>query len=248
MKKEHIISILGILLIWQILAMVVQRTILIPFPLDTLRTFLQLWVDPLTYQSIGITLFRECIGFFISLTIALVFSILASEIDWFHRLFQPIAILAKTIPNISYIILALIWFGSEGAVSFVTFMILFPVFYNAFENRLSLENKDKYEIDLLYKDTFLNRLKMKIFPVLKYEIFQTSKTAASLGLKVGVMAEILGSVQLGIGKQLYYAKINLYTDLLIAWTFVLILLSLLIDLVINQLIAYSKKEESAWRN
>jgi NitT/TauT family transport system permease protein len=71
----------------------------------------------------------------------------------------------------------------------------------------------------------------------------TGKTAAGLGLKVGIMAEILGQVRSGIGRSMNYARLNLDTAGIVAWTIVIILLSVGIDLLFSWLQAQRMKEE-----
>jgi len=243
MKKGHVLSILILLVLWQMAAVSVGNDILIPFPLETLRCFASLFAQPMFYQAVGSTILRVTRGFILSLVLAMVIAVLAERYETFRSLFAPIQIITRTIPNISYMILALIWLGSEGAVSAVSFMILFPVFYNAFINCLSSEDPALRDVDLLYPETFLMRLRSRILPVLLIEILQTGRTAAGLGLKVGIMAEILGQVRTGIGRQMNFARLNLDTTGILAWTLVIILISVLSDRTFSWLLTEKKKEE-----
>ncbi|MBP3892097.1 MAG: hypothetical protein J6D29_07980 [Solobacterium sp.] len=242
MKKEHWISIGCLLILWYVCAALIQNTILIPYPHEVLFYFGNMIFKSDSYLAIGMTLFRVLKGFVISFLLALGVVLLIDRFPRFGLYFQPINILAKTIPNVSYMILALIWLGSEGAISLVVFMILFPIFFNGLNGRLKEEMEHYQDIETLYPETFLSKLKYCTFPLIKEEMINTSKTALSLALKVGVMAEILGSAQIGIGRQLYLAKINLDTARLIAWTLVIILLSVLFDLVFHSIALRNKKE------
>ena len=142
-----------------------------------------------------------------------------------------------------YIVMALIWLGAEGAVSAVSFMILFPVFCNAFANRLEGTDRFLKEAERLYPETFWYRLRYRILPELWPEILATGKTAAGLGLKVGIMAEILGQVRDGIGRSMNYARLNLDTPVIVAWTIVIIAISVIIDRIFSWLQAQQMKEE-----
>jgi NitT/TauT family transport system permease protein len=195
------------------------------------------------YRAVASTVLRVFRGFILSMMAALITSVLAERFDSFRHLFAPIQIITRTIPNISYMILALIWLGSEGAVSAVSFMILFPVFYNAFMNCLGNEDPSLKDVDLLYPETFPVRLRTRILPILVLEILRTGKTAAGLGLKVGIMAEILGQVRTGIGRQMNFARLNLDTTGILAWTLVIILISLVSDRIFDWLLTEKNKEE-----
>ncbi|MDO5122830.1 MAG: hypothetical protein Q4D46_12195, partial [Erysipelotrichaceae bacterium] len=95
---------------------------------------------------------------------------------------------------------------------------------------------------------FFGKLRYRTMPLILTEILTTGKTAASMGFKVGVMAEVIGQVRIGIGRQMSYARLYLQTDRLIAWTAVIIIISILLDQLFDLLILYRKKEEQRWRN
>jgi NitT/TauT family transport system permease protein len=243
MKKEHVFSVAFLLILWEIAAVSVGNDILIPYPLDTVSAFASLFMSASFYETVASTILRVFRGFILSMGAALVTAILSDWSVTFRRLFAPVQMITRTIPNISYMILALIWLGSEGAVSAVSFMILFPVFHNAFANCLLNEDPSLKDAELLYPETFGMRLKTRVIPMLVPEILRTGKTAASLGLKVGIMAEILGQVRTGIGRSMNYARLNLDTTGILAWTLVIILISLLSDRIFDWLITEKSKEE-----
>lgn len=233
MKKEHLVTILLLLVVWTIGASLVHNDILIPYP----HQVLQFLVDNIStskfWLTIGITILRTSRGFLLSLFCALVLSICCFLNQKIYHFFQPIYMILKTIPNVSYIILALIWLGAEGSVSIVTCMILFPVFFNSFMNCLFYQDKDILDAAWIYEDTTWNKLKFWLFPLLKGEILHTGKTAASLGFKVGIMAEILGQVRIGIGRSIQFQRLDLNTSGILAWTLVVILISFFFDLLFS---------------
>ena len=243
MKKEHVFSVILILIVWQAAAVSVSNDILIPYPLETLSRTIALFQSRAFYQAVGSTLLRVTRGFLLSFTAALLVSILSDRFPVFHRCVAPVLVITKTIPNISYIVIALIWLGAEGAVSAVSFMILFPVFANAFTNRLMGTDQSLRDAERMYPETFLYRLKYRVLPDLVPEMLTTGKTAAGLGLKVGIMAEILGQVRTGIGRSMNYSRLNLDTAGIVAWTIVIILLSVLIDRIFDWLQTQLMKEE-----
>lgn len=243
MKKEHGITVAVVLFLWLILAYVIHNDILLPYPHQVL---LYLYENIFTFQfwmSIGITILRTSRGFLFSLILALVFSICSFLNKKFYCFLEPIYIILKTIPNVSYIILALIWLGAEGSVSLVTFMILFPVFFNGFFNHLQNQNSDIIDATKIYADTTWNTFRFWLFPELEGEILQTGKTASSLGFKVGIMAEILGQVRVGIGRSIQFNRLDLNTSGIFAWTLVVILISLLFDSIFQILERRRKQKE-----
>ena len=241
MKKEHIITITVLIIFWWITAISVGNNVLIPTPLEVIQSLINILSKGSSYYAIFKTLIRVIQGYFISLIISLIISILADRFNTIRMLFEPIQILTKAIPNISYIIITLIWLGSEGSVWVICLLVLFPVLFNNFMFTLDSEDKDLKDIEKIYPETFINTTRLRTLPLLYETVLTSSKTALGLGLKIGVMAEILGQVKVGIGKQLYYARLYLDTAELFAWTIIIIIVSVFIDSIFNILIKF--KEE-----
>jgi len=231
MKKEHIIT-YGILIgLWYFSAWRIGNDILLPYPHQVFLSLLHYFKDPVFWKSALLTTGRVLSGFMVSLILALIFSILSYLNDTVRRLLEPVVTILRTIPNVSYMILALIFLGAEGSVAVITCMILFPVLFNGLFNCLLSEPQNLRDVEALYPASLSDRLFLKILPQLKMEILRTGKTAASLGFKVGVMAEILGQVRMGLGRRINYAKASLDTSGIMALTIVMILISILIDRV-----------------
>jgi NitT/TauT family transport system permease protein len=247
MKKEHLITTAVLLILWQTAAICVHNDILIPSPMQTMSWLFSSLQSAKFYSAVGASVYRIMGGWLISMAAALVLSIICYLVPVFARLFEPLQILTRTIPNVSYIIIDLIWLGSEGAVRLVCFLILFPIFMNGFMNALQRESRDTRDAEAIYPETVPERIRKRILPELGAEIFSTGKTAASMGFKVGVMAEILGSVQNGIGRSINFCRLDLNTAGILGWTIVLIVLAACIDTLfgkINNIV----KEEQGWKD
>ncbi len=236
MRKEKIFTWIFLLLLWQLFAISVSNDILVPYPMDVLETLLDNLRKALFYESISATLIRVIKGFSISFLLAVILAILSNRFPKFRVLFEPIQVLTKSIPNISYIIITLVWFGSETSVSIIGFLVLFPIFYNNFIFSMDSEPQELKDIEQIYPESFVETVKSKTLPLLAPTMLSSSKIALGLGIKVSVMAEILGQVRIGIGKQLYFARINLDTASLFAWTIVIIVICFIIDGIFDQLI------------
>lgn len=243
MKKQHLSCIILFILLWSLSAYIVRNDILIPFPKDVCISLLNILRKKSTYISLIFTIYRVIKGYLFSILLALFLACLTFENKALRSFIEPIVVLIKTIPNISYIILAIIWLGSEGSVSAVTFMILFPICFNAFVSKLDDLQRRLKDVIHIYKSSFLEIVKICILPELYIEMIQTSITAISMGLKVAVMAEILAAVRIGVGKQLNYARINLNTSDLIAWTFIILILSYVLNYIFQLLLQWRLKEE-----
>lgn len=240
---KKILCIALILVIWQLIAVSVDNNILIPSPLETIMSIFSLLMKPGTWTSIAITLMRVIRGLCLSLLLSLFLLFLYEANHRTEKWFAPIVTLISSIPNISYMILAIIWLGSEGSVSIVTMMVLFPVTFQGLFSSILDEEESLKDVQVLYKETFLYRVRYHLLPMLSITILRTMKTALQLGFKVGIMAEIVASVRTGIGRSMHFANLNLNTAEVLSWTIIIILLSMCITALIDKLLELRMQHE-----
>lgn len=240
-KKEYIITTMLIIAFWYILANLVNNDVLIPYPFITLKEVILILFDLSFYDSLIATLLHVFSACFYSLIIALLLAISGYEFKTIRYFFEPLNMIIKTIPNISYIIIILIWFGSTKSVSIICFLILFPMIYSNILYSLDNINKQYHDVELIYHENFIDSLRYHLIPYLLPLILNNLKTSFSLGFKVGVMAEILGQAPKGIGRLLQIAKLNLNMTHIFAYTIIIIMICLLIDIIFNNLIHFYEK-------
>lgn len=240
-KKEYIITCMLIISLWIFLAYKVKNDVLIPYPLATLAYLFKVLSDASFYQAMGATLFRVFAASFISLLLALVIGIGGYRFKVIRYLFEPLHMIIKTIPNISYIIIILIWFGSNKSVGIICFLIIFPMIYANIVYSLDSMDKKYHDVELIYHESFSNTLFFHLMPYLYPLILSNLKTCISLGFKVGVMAEILSQAAVGLGRLLQIAKLDLNMTAIFAYTIIIILICILIDLVFDIFIHFYQK-------
>lgn len=241
MKKEQGITIVLLLILWQVGAMKLANDILLPMPLDVLSRMLHDIQSFSFYQTLFLTLQRMLIGLACSFVSAMVLALMAGSSKRFRAFIQPLIVLGQTIPNISYIIFLLILVGSEGSVTIISFLVLFPLFYANILLAQDMLDSDLKDVLRLYPDTLFKMIfKVKI-PMLWPYLFSCFRTAFGLGLRVCVMSELLGQVRIGIGRQMSLARLNLDTTSLFAWTIWIILISAIADILFSRLQRWIEK-------
>ncbi len=229
MKKQSAITIFILLMLWFFLSLSIGNDILLPNPVQVIEKMINQIQSPVFYQTIFLTLIRMLKGLGFSLLLAMMIAVFQDIIPSLKDYFNPINALIKTIPNISYIIIILIWFGSEISVTIITFLILFPTFYSSLTLGFDQFNKSTIELFKMYPVTF-NEKYIKIAPkiILPY-LINSLKLSFGLGFKVSIMAEILGQVKGGVGRQMHFSKINLDMVSIFAWTLWIVLICGLFD-------------------
>ena len=239
MKKAYFLGLFVIISLWSIASLLINNDILIPYPWVVLTYMSEQILTLSFYITLKATILRLLNGVIISLIIALILGILAIRFKWFHNLFAPIEILLKAIPNMTYIIMAIIWLGKEKSATLVIVLVIFPILYKNIEYGLTIHNQDLREVLLIYPEKFSQVLSKILLPQLLPQLAVGLKSVVGLGFKVCVMAEIIAFTNLGIGRYLYLAMINLNMTMLFAYSIWVILIAFsfdtLFELLINKL-------------
>ncbi|MEG0264394.1 MAG: ABC transporter permease subunit [Erysipelotrichaceae bacterium] len=230
MKKRYFtIGCVLIITSWWLGAYFMDNSYILPTPQAVVTSMMHQLTSPDFYRIVLTTLTRSSMGLLFAFIAALLFALCSYYSSILLGLLTPIITLAKSVPNISYIIIILIWFGREVSATIITFLILFPMFYSNFLT--GLESKDKKLCDVLkiYPLSKFNQIIKIDLPMLKPFIAASMSSGIGLAFKVGVMAEILGQVDQGIGRELQYCRINLDMAGIFAWTIWIIILLVILE-------------------
>ena len=227
--SKKAVIILFWLILWQLLAAAVQNQILLVSPLDTLRALSELISTPEFWSSIRFSFFRICLGFLMAFGAGLSTGALAYKIPVVGEFLAPPIHLMKSIPVASFVILALIWTGSENLSVFISFMVVYPVIHVSTLAGLHSADPKLLEMARVFHVPAWRQILYIYRTALYPYLASTLKTALGMGFKSGIAAEVIGVPDGSIGAGLYMAKIYLSTAELFAWTFVIIVISILFE-------------------
>lgn len=236
--KRIVLTCLSILLIpvaWQLLSWQMAQPQLIPSFPDLIRALLRLVYTPGFLVSIGTTCLRACVGLLLSLAAASITAFLLNRSEAIRFLFMPWLSLLRSVPVISFILLALIFLNPEMIPLLIAFLTMYPLLT---ENLLKglMNRRDSWKI--LARKFHLNawnRLFQINYPQLKPYLFSGLASAVGFGWRAIIMGEVLSQCVDGIGKRMKEAQVFIDVPELIAWTLVAIVLSWLTDKLISRL-------------
>lgn len=236
--KRIVLTCLSILLIpvaWQLLSWQMAQPQLIPSFPDLIRALLRLVYSPGFLVSIGTTCLRACVGLLLSLAAASITAFLLNRSEAIRFLFMPWLSLLRSVPVISFILLALIFLNPEMIPLLIAFLTMYPLLT---ENLLKglMNRRDSWK--MLARQFHLNawnRLFQIYYPQLKSYLFSGLASAVGFGWRAIIMGEVLSQCVDGIGKRMKEAQVFIDVPELIAWTLVAIVLSWLTDKLISRL-------------
>ena len=224
------------LVVWQIAAVIVDQPLFLPSVPLAFENAVKIVQEELFWRNIGITFYRVVMGLTISSIIAVVLAVLSSQAKWIERFFSPFVVTVKSIPTMSIIILALVWFKSGTVPIFVSFMICFPMIYSNVLSGIKHIDPVLLEFCEIHKISPKKRLLEVIFPsVMPY--FRTAFfVAIGFCWKSTIAAEVLSAPKLSMGYQLYLSKLYLDTPRLFGWTIIIVSFTMLIEHLLNKII------------
>lgn len=224
------------IMVWQIAVWIVDLPLLFPSPLDVMSKLKELLIDKSFYlatlSSFGRILFGIIIGVFLGALMALVCSF--SKI--INDFFLPFVSIVKSTPIVAFVFLVNIFIGNEKTVVVICALMVFPIiFANVFQGIKSID-KDLSELCKVYKIPFAKKLIVLYLPTVMPYFISALLSAVGLAWKAGIAAEVLCTPKISIGIEIFNSKQYIeYIDLF-AWTFTVVILSLIFEFVITKIL------------
>lgn len=244
MKKKPLIDhkwlrnsiIIGIwLLIWQLVSLWVNNSILLVGPVETVLVLLGKIVKSSFWQTILGSLWRIAAGFLAGWLLGMILAAGSCCSKWLEAILEPVMLLMKTMPVASFVVLFLIWFRTSTLAVVISLFVVLPnVYLNTLEGMKSTERK-LLEMAAVYKLHPLDRFFYIYRPALRPFWESSMRISVGMSWKAGVAAEVIGTPDFSIGEQLYMSKIHLDTAGVLAWTAVIIGISLLCEKIFLKL-------------
>lgn len=217
------------ILIWQLLSMLVgSRLLLLPSPLDTLRSMGEIVSSKSGWQSIGMTVVRILAGFLLGCAVGIGFAVLTSHSRVFDWLLRPLRSLIKTTPITSFALILLVSVISGAVPVIVAMIVVIPMIWQTTEEAIINRDVHLSEMAKIYLSPW-KKLRYVTLPQVLPQFFASASTALGFAWKAVITAEILALPKLGIGRQMQFHKIHVEIPELFAWTLLVILLSVILE-------------------
>jgi NitT/TauT family transport system permease protein len=215
--------------IWQVAYWIIGRDIYVPSPFSVFVALYELVQQPSFWKTVFFSIYRVAVGLLLSIVLGVFFGILAGLHSLFYEVMRPMMSAIKSTPVISFIIIALLWFSSTNVPIFISFLLCFPIVWTNIIAGIHNVDAKLLEMAKIYRVKPLAILRHIYLPSIMPYFSAAVLTAFGLGWKVSVTAEVLSHPRNAIGSNLHSAKAYLDTPALFAWTFVVIVLSILFE-------------------
>lgn len=214
---------------WQAFAVMAGQPELIPSLPRLARTLGELLVSDGFYQSVGATLCRGILGMSLSLVCAIGMAGLFARFEWVHELFRPLLAIMRSIPVISFILLALIFLNPESIPLMIAFLTMFPLLTENLTRGILGLRPGLSIMARQFRIKRSNVLCQIIYPQLKPFLYSGLASATGFGWRAIIMGEVLSQCTAGIGSEMKRAQNFIAVPELLAWTIIAVLISFLFD-------------------
>ena len=225
--------------VWAAAAHFVANEWILPSIPTVIESLVEMATSPESdfWVSIVFSMIRVIFGLSVATLSAIVLAALAFRFSIIHDILKPPVAIIKATPVVSFIFIAFIIFSKnmEAFPPFIAGLIVFPVVYESLYAALKKTPRELIEVSEVFGCTWLERLRYLWIPCSLPDFITSVKTSIGLAWKSGIAAEALFAIpsMTGIGQGLFDAKSMLYVDRQFAWTLVIILLSLTVELIFS---------------
>lgn len=207
----------------------IYGSFVLPSPVQTLSAMGDIARMPSFASAIGETTARALFGF----ALAAGFGTLVGAIAGFSfaamRLLKPVVAVVLGVPPISWIVLALIWFGATGGSAIMTVVVAaLPISFAGALEGVATRDRSLDAMARVFGAGPFRRFRTVTLPHLLSYLFPAWTTTVGTAWKVTVMAELLANAG-GIGGEIATARALFDIPQVTAWTALVVVFALATD-------------------
>jgi NitT/TauT family transport system permease protein len=137
----------------------------------------------------------------------------------------PFLVVMQSVPVMSVIILAIIWFSTDNVAVFSVFLMTLPIVAIGTEEGIRAMDPGLLKMAAIYRLNRSQRLLSIILPSVVPFVVAGLNASLALTWKVVVAAEVLAQPLHAVGTGMALAKVRLETEAVMAWTLTAVVLS-----------------------
>ena len=216
---------------WEIAALLIHQRILLVTPVAVARRLCTIWRVEGFARAIWFSFYHIAGGFLLGLILGCLLAYLAAKHPVVETLLWPWMATIKSVPVASFVVICLIWLSARNLSVFISFLIVIPSLFLTVLEGLRAENRWRREVATVFQLPWRKRFRYIELPKLRPFLLSACRVTTGMAWKAGIAAEIIGVPNGSIGKMLYTAKIYLDTDDLLAWTVIIVVISVVAEKV-----------------
>ena len=154
---------------------------------------------------------------------------------------RPALAVVRATPVASFIILALVWLSAGNVPILAGLLMVVPVVYANVTQGIEAADPQLLEMARMFGWKRPKVWRRILLPTALPPFLAACEACVGMCFKATIAAEVIGVPRNAMGTQLYHAKIYLQTDALMAWTVVIILLSMVTEKLLREAIERGRR-------
>ena len=243
-----LISPIIFVLVWEILAILINNAFILPRVGPILEVLIHPFVDiqgsGSLVENAAISLERVTTGFLLGALVAIPVGVMMGRFSMLDQLVDPLIQLLRPIPPIAWIPLALAWFkiGFASIVFIIFIGALFPILLNTIDG-VKRVNRTWIEASTMFGATELQTLGKVILPASMPTIWTGLRVGFGIAWMSVVAAEMLPGTSSGLGYLIIYSYNFGQLQVTVAGMVVIGLIGLFVDTLLRSI----EKRQFAWQ-
>lgn len=215
--------------IWQLLAIVVGNSLLLPSLPETVMALGTLIKKQSFYMDVCWTLFRCILSIVLSFGVGICLAWAAYKKELFKNLLTLPVSFFKAVPVMAIVIYVILLVESDWVAVVACFLMCFPIAYTNILSGLAETSKELLEVANVYKFSKVDTVKLIYIPSVMPHFNAAMRIVAGLSWKAVVAAEVLSVPEFSLGQGMISAKYYLETPTLFAYIIVIVAMSLAME-------------------
>ncbi len=222
------VGVAAVLVAWA-LGHAIYGPFVLPAPQAAALELARLFRNGTAERALVSTASQSLIGFGVASAIGVAAGAAAAAIEPLALALAPVAALLIGVPPVAWLVLALLWFGPEGAApAFTVAVTVAPLAFGGALQGLISRDPALDEMAHAFRAPAAMRVRDLLAPQLVAHLAPALAAALGFSWKVCVMAEVMASGD-GIGGELALARAHLDLDRAMAWILLILILALVGD-------------------
>lgn len=220
------------LAVWETASLLVNNDLklFLPSPFKVLEKWFEIGFTREYLICSGATLLRIFSGFISGITVGFALGLLTSNFKFAEAVFSPVMKIVRTVPVVSFIILAFLFIRVDNLPVFISYLMVVPLMWQTVHD--GIKNSDN-KLDEMCKVFHIGKAKslfiIKI-PQCRQEIITAAVNSLGYAWKSGVAAEVLCAPAVSLGHKIISAKNSLDYDEVYAVTLTVVILSIVFEI------------------
>lgn len=243
-QTAPLLSLVGLLTIWQIIAWLeLYPAFIIPPPIAVLEKFQQVLLDGTLARHTSATLFNLLSGLAIGLLVAIVLGYCIAQNPLLEDLLSPVIVALQSTPIVAYAPLLVIWFGSGPTSKIVTstLIVFFPMLINTIVGIRGISPALRDLLRSMQATRWQTFIKLEV-PAAMPVLISGLKISATLAVIGAVVGEFV-SAKVGLGFLVNLARSQYDTPLVV----VAVITLTVIARTLYGLVALLERRALAWK-